>query len=537
MINIPRLIALSLLNGCVAACAVAAAPEAKYLFPAGAARGTTLEVAAAGNMGGWPALAWISRPGVSVSAAAEQGKFSVTVAPEAVPGVYWIRLYNAEGAATPLPFVVGTLPEVNEQEPNDNAAKAQALPASSLVVNGRLEKRGDVDTFAVSLTKGQTLVASVAAHETLGSPMDAVLQVVSARGSVLAQNDDQRGVDPLLAFTPPAEGVYHVRTFAFPSTPDASISFAGGENFIYRLTLTTLGLLDGALPLAVTRGEAATVEACGWNLADADKRRTLEPPTGDSIELFSPQWAGSIALPVVPHRSLVEVEPNDAAHAQSLELPATMTGRIGEPRDLDAYRFRLAKGEAWQFKVESRALGYPLDAVLELFDAAGKSLARADDLGGNVDAELKYTAPADGDYTLIVSDLYKHGGPRYLYRLTAAPLAADFAVSVPAHGYVLEIGKPLEIVLNIDRRHNFAGEIDFQVMGLPPGVTLAPAKSAATGDRAQTVKLSLTAAAGAFSGPIRIVGASTAPAAISRMAEASLPAGNERTTNFWLTVK
>jgi hypothetical protein len=214
-----------------------------------------------------------------------------------------------------------------------------------------------------------------------------------------------------------------------------------------------------------------------------------------------------------------------------------MSGRIGVPRDLDAYRLSLAKGQAWQFKLESRSIGYPLDAVLELFDATGKSVARADDIGKDIDAELKYTAPADGEYTLVVSDLYQHGGPRYFYRLTIAPLTADFSVAVAQHAYVLEIGKPLEIPVTIDRRQGFAGKIDFQVVGLPASVTAAPAKSAASGDTAKTVKLTLTAAPGALSGPIRIVAASQTPAALSRTAPAPLPGRDERTTDLWLTVK
>ena len=42
-----------------------------------------------------------------------------------------------------------------------------------------------------------------------------------------------------------------VRLFAFPSVPDASVRLAGGERFIYRLTLTTVGFAEHAWPLAV----------------------------------------------------------------------------------------------------------------------------------------------------------------------------------------------------------------------------------------------------------------------------------------------
>ncbi|HEX5446624.1 MAG TPA: PPC domain-containing protein [Pirellulales bacterium] len=495
-----------------------------------------MQVAAGGNTGGWPAQVWVNRPGVQAAAAEEKGKLSVTVAADAPPGVYWLRIYNAEGAAAPLPFIVGTLSETNEQEPNDSPKKPQTLPGPTCVVNGRLEKRGDVDTFAVSLTKGQTLLTSVTAHETLGSPMDAVLQIVSPRGSVLAQSDDERGLDPLLPFTAPADGVYLVRIFSFPATPNASISFAGGEAFIYRLTLTTGGFIDGALPLSVSRGSRTELTAYGWNLAEAERRQFVEPPAdAGNAELFSPQWAGALTLPAVPHRSLVEAEPNDSGHPQSVELPAALSGRIGEPRDQDALRFHLAKGQAWQFKLESRALGYPLDAVLELFDASGKSLVRADDAGKHPDAEMKYTAGGDGDYTLVVSDLYGHGGPRYFYLLTMAPLEADFALAAPQHAYAVAVGKPLEIPVTIDRRQSFAGEIDLQVLGLPEGVTVSPAKSLAQGDTAKTVKLVLTATAGPFSGAIRIAGKSTEGGERSRLAESTVPAG-AHLSDFWLTV-
>ena len=98
-----------------------------------------------------------------------------------LPGVYWLRAYNAEGASGLRPYIVGTLPEVMEKEPNDEPRKAQKIEGSTVVVNGKLEKNGDVDCFAVELKKGQTLVASLEAHDTLRSPMDGMLQVLVGR--------------------------------------------------------------------------------------------------------------------------------------------------------------------------------------------------------------------------------------------------------------------------------------------------------------------------------------------------------------------
>ena len=209
------------------------------------------------------------------------------------------------------------------------------------------------------------------------------------------------------------------------------------------------------------------------------------------------------------------------------------SGRIAEG-DQDAFRLHLSQGVAWLFKVESRALGYPLDSVLRLTDNSGKTLANSDDTGNNIDAELTFTAATEGDYTLALSDLYHHGGDRYFYRLSLEPLAPDFALSVAQHAYTLTGGTPMELPVTIDRRQNFAGEIEVAILGLPEGVTCAPAKSLAQGETAKTVKLTITGSA-VFSGPIRIVGVAAGPNSRRHFAEAPLATG-ARTSDLWFTV-
>ena len=231
----------------------AGAPTVTSLFPAGAQRGTTVEITAAGTFERWPVQAWVSGRGVSVEPGKDKGKLSVTVAADAVPGIYWLRLFDEQGASSLRPFLVGTLPEVREREPNDDPKSPQRLD-QPCVVNGKLDKAGDVDGFAIECRRGQTLVAALEANATLRSPMDAVLQIVSPDGFVLAQDNDTHGLDPFLAFPVPTDGTYIVRAFAFPATPDSGIRFAGGDAFIYRLTLTTGGYADYLWPLAVSRG-------------------------------------------------------------------------------------------------------------------------------------------------------------------------------------------------------------------------------------------------------------------------------------------
>lgn len=511
-----------------------AGPEVRTLFPPGGQQGTTVDVTLKGKFDNWPVQGWVDRPGVTIAPAQEKEKATVTVSADAAPGLYWIRLFDAAGVSVPRPFVVGSLTEVVELEPNNSADKAQAMPSAAVVVDGRLNSGGDVDHFAVPLKQGQTLVASLAGHEMLGSPMDAVMHVVSESGYQIAYNHDQRGLDPEISFEAPADGNYLVRVFAFPSNPNSSIGFSGDDGYIYHLTLTTGGFVDYPWPLAVTRDRAAQVELCGWNIPDSLRTVTIEP-TGNTCEIADPQLANPAVVAVESHETLAESEPNEPPAPQSIALPVTLSGRIERPGDIDAFSFDGRKDQVVVLQLESRTLGYPLDGVLEVTDAEGKSLTQVDDTGGP-DPLVTFTPPADGQYRVVVSDLNGQGSPRHVYRLRAVPAEPSYEVSADSHAYTALPDKPAEITLSIDRQHGFAEEIAFSVIGLPESVTAAPVKSEASGDSAKTVKLSLTSSRGAFSGPIRIQAQATGATKLERTATAAIPDHTARIADLWLTV-
>src|SRR5262249_1144077 len=188
------------------------------------------------------------------------------------------------------------------KDPNDESKKPQAMHGNA-VVNGKREKPGDVDCFAVSLKKGQTLVASLEAHHTLRSPMDAILQVVSADGFVLDENHDFHGLDPQLAFTAPKDGTYVVRLFAFPANPDSAIRFFGSDACVYRLTLTTGPFADFAMPAA------DGTDVRGWNIPKAGMRVAVPLAEGEThAVLFAPELANTVRMRIEPHAHHVALE-------------------------------------------------------------------------------------------------------------------------------------------------------------------------------------------------------------------------------------
>jgi hypothetical protein len=451
--------------------------------------------------------------------------------------VAWVRLISDEGSSAPRPLILGTLPELNEDEPNNELANANPVSGRA-VVNGRLNKTGEVDCFAVSLSRGETLVASVQARRGLGSPMDGVLQIVNADGFVLAQNDDGHGIDPLLVYTAAADAKVFMRLFAFPEVPTSSINFAGGDDFVYRLTLSTGPVADGILPLALQAGKAATVRPIGWNIPPTLAEISVAAPEeGLTFSVGHTELANALELPLIRHASVVE-RAIDGGQPQPIELPVTISGRIAEANESDVYLFTAKKGDAYSFSAAAHELGYPLDPQILIQSAEGKEIAQNDDSERQTrDAELKFTAPADGQYRLVVRDLYRKGGPRHFYRLTAVRAAPDYSLSVAADSIVVASGKSVEIPVTVNRTNGYSGEIEISVTSLPEGVTAEAVKSAGKGASAKSVKLVLKCGDDAsFSGTVRIVGVGAGDDKMRRVATAALASHGTAVEDVWLTV-
>lgn len=184
---------------------LAASPLVLSAYPAGGKRGTSATVAlyGAGLPPAATANARFDQPGATLPARLGSG-------------------------STAYPLRVSDLPEVLEQEPNESAANATpaSLPA---VLNGRFLKPGDVDTYRVSLHKGEAWRFE-AWIERLGSPTDAAISLLNAAGQTLstAAAGAPGARDPRLSFTAPADGEYllQIRETAMSRL---------GERLVYRL--------------------------------------------------------------------------------------------------------------------------------------------------------------------------------------------------------------------------------------------------------------------------------------------------------------
>lgn len=535
------------------ALANAAPPTLSHLFPAGGQRGTTLNVTCEGEFD-WPVNVW--SPGIEVTPGEEKGVLQVTIPPDIATDRVWLRLYNADGASKVVPFLIGTLPEVNEAEPNNAPSAAQPLEESRVTVNGVLKENGDVDGFSVSLTAGQSLVADVDAHDALGSPMDAILQLLSPDGVVLAENHDDVGLDPRLAVTAPRDGVYTARLFTFPAEPDSTVSFRGNDSYVYRLTLTTGPYISHTIPSVVSLENPGEVEVFGWNippetrlpvapLAEAvlvecgevenyGDRRVL---AGDRIGIVQhPEFAGSSRVRIVPHTVVDGVAAGTVDAPMSLTIPTAVSGRFQAERQTDYYELPLTTNQPLIFTVESRGIELPVQPMVRLIDPMENEASEFDEPKPQ-DAVITHTTQHEGTYRLTVRDLFRQYGERCVYRLTVRIAEPDFELNLDSDAIVVKPDEPAEVVVNV-RRHNTPagnlGPITIEAIDLPPGVTAEPVVSEVEGDTSEKVTLRLTSTGEASSGPIRIIGRANEPVELERYARAKPQFGTSLSV-VWLT--
>lgn len=489
----------------------AAPPKLDYLYPAGASRGGHISISAGGTFSSWPVQAWVEpAQGVTIKPEKESGKLNVKVDADATPGTRWLRLYNDQGASSLQPIIIGTLPEISENKDARkivNGMEAQDI-TSSVVVNGKLGKPGEVDVYRVMLKKEQTLVAAVDAHRTLGSPIDPSMQICDSRGFVIQEVDDTLGLDPRIVYTASRDGGMLIRIFAFPSKPSSTIAFTGAESHVYRLTLTTGGVIDHVLPLAIRGKKAASISVYGWNIPDKVRQLTIQPRGTDaSLTAFQPQLANVFPIKQIDAPSYTA----SALPKSPLLPPFAVSGRIASSHDKAQFQFHAKKGKTLRLQITSRQLGFPLDAVLRIEDKSGKVIIEKDDIGKDArDPMLDFKPPADGIYTATVEDLHGRGGFRYVYCLEVEPVIPDFQLTVAKDVYIGVHSKPVEIMVNVQRLDGFKGEITVSLKGLPDSITgdtvISKEKGATTKAITLQIKLPANSAAKTWQGPIQIVG-------------------------------
>ncbi len=488
-------------------------------------------------------------------------KFTVTISADVPVGAHDVRLVNKWGVSNPRAFVVGTLNEVLEKEPNNDIEQAQRVEVGT-TINGVIAAPTDVDYFVFAGKKGQRVVISCLGPS-IDSRINPEVKLYDSAGRQVAYNRPPPGQDALVDFIVPADGDYYVRLCQFTYTQ-------GSAEYFYRLSLSTGPWIDAVFPPVVEPNKATPLTLYGRNLPGSKPAagdmsgRNLEQLTVNVAAV--PDGAGTLAEmvqrlaytglitpastgidgfeyrlrtptgssnPVLVTLAQVPVVLDNGANAtpetaQTVPLPCEIAGRIAKRHERHWYTFTAKKGDIYMIEMLSHRLGAPTDMVFTLRNATNPKqvtdITEQDDeilsLGQNQlytpsrdPAPYRFVVPADGKYELLVKSQVSDTqyGPEHVYRVRLAPERPDFRLVVMPpdssrpDACVLGQGGNEHVTVFAWRHDGFKGDIALSVEGLPMGVTCKP-QVLTMGLKQAHLVLSAAPGTAAFTGPIKVKG-------------------------------
>jgi hypothetical protein len=502
--------------------ASAGTPKLARLTPPGAQRGTTVEVEFSGKGLEQPREVLFYESGIMVeslepvteavgpngkSVSVEPGlrvRAKLKIAADCPLGPHGLRLRTATGLTEYQRFFVGAFPTVEENEipakgRNDKRETATSVSPNTTVL-GRINDPTDVDLYRVEVKRGQRVSAEIEAARLgveRGIP-DLHLAIYDADGKKLAAADDSALFvqDPVLSLVADRDGAYFV---------EVRHSMFNGANDVYRLHVGTFSRPTAIYPAGGQAGEELKVRVLG-DPKGAWEQSVKLPATAGDFPFVAVSEGVSAPSPnrfrVSPFANVLEVEPNDTpeAGAAAATLPVAFNGIISRSGDVDCFRFKAKKGEAFKFHALAQALGSPLDPVIWVRPVGAKTGAgqratdsRPNQLGyapaGGLNREthdpvLEFTAPADGEYVLGIEDERGEGGADYVYRVEVRPetnAVHTYIAPEPENQFAPQLRQSIAIPAGnrttvqvgvFATNRPFSGELEVVGVNLPKGVTL-----------------------------------------------------------------
>ena len=449
------------------------APQIDIPIPLGARRGATIDLALTGKNLADPIGLGLSfaansmflpaKPGAPAGAALQ---VRLEIPTDAPLGLQSLRLATKRGISNVRFFCIDDLPEIAKQAGNSTTAKAQRVKQPA-VVTGKAEKEAS-DYYRFTVTAGERLVFEVVGRR-LGSAFDPQITLFDAKsGKEMpgGHNNDAPGLqtDSRLIYTFKEAGDYLLEI--------RDTLWRGGDDFWYRLRVGDFPCATTPYPLSVRRGTQESISFAG-------------PVSSPALpfELVAPLDEFATALPLTPRNSVglagwpvflgvskleerVEREPNnDLAHANRIAVPGAISGRLLETSDVDCFTFAAKKGQRLNIDVQSLEWNSPTEVYMVVKDAKGTQIAAGNPQVGQT---IDFTAPADGDFTVVIEHLLTWNGPAETYRLVVVPHEPGFDLSLTSDRIDIPSGGLAAIPLTVARRE-YNGPIDLQIMS-PAGI-------------------------------------------------------------------
>ncbi len=425
----------------------------------------------------------------------------------------YVAVRDGKTAPSPNRLRVVEMPNVMEKEPDTDHAGLAAVEAP-VAFNGILQAADDVDWFKIQGKKDQTLEYSVYGRRVLRSPIDSWLEIYNAKGGRLAANDDSGGPDSLQAFKFPEDGEYLVAirdqlnegspTHAYRievAAPQASLVLTIDE--LQRYVSQLIEVPQGAnMAVLLRAGRKNFSGDLGLRLENAPAGLEVLTPTIAANQSYIPLLikAAPDAAPDAALADLIAETLPDGAGVQGRLAQRTMLVRGQNNRDVwgqDSQKLAIAVTEALPFKLQVEQPKVPLvrngnthyvvrvqrnegynEAIdlRVLYNPGGCSASGSIRINGDQnEALIPITAndkAAIGSFpiTILARAKARNGNvwvASDFINLEVADSFFDFKFPTT----VAETGQSAQVSVGLTVKTPPAGEAEFELVGLPAGVT------------------------------------------------------------------
>jgi hypothetical protein len=390
----------------------------------------------------------------------------LTIEPGASTGPHAFRVVTPIGISNEIDLQV-----------SGPAAALRVSPAEPtshfpVVVEGRIAKSGDVNSYPVTVEAGQTLTLearsgfkgfdpSIAIAEQSGSWFD------SQRVNRLAYNDEPLyfpglSTDARLVHRFEIAGKYLVQISSF--------SGQGGADYVYELRMT-----PGIAPppslhprLGDVWEERQFTRAMGSTWMAQVASRGAEDNSPKTVETFRAVKEGAAMVPVMTPPGIVE-------------------GRIGEPGETHVIQVKVDKAQDLAIEIETPEATMPrFNPIVRLTESGGNEIVTNvyTKLNNNglymmkmIQPKTAFTLSAPGVYTLQIRDITTdHSGPDFVYRVLVRPQLPHIGKLTSSVDHLnLQPGETKTLTVTLDREEEFGGVVALEAEGLPPGVVAVAA--------------------------------------------------------------
>ncbi|HEX4143411.1 MAG TPA: PPC domain-containing protein [Pirellulales bacterium] len=471
-------------------------PRPTAVLPAGGRPGETLEVRWLGDVAG-------------------ERVETITLPPAARPE-FGLVAHDEHGfAPSANPFRLVDLGNVLEVEPNDGISSPTPFTLP-MAINGVISKPGDTDFFKFAGKRGQVIDVRVFARS-LGSPLDPQIGLHRGDGAGFSGNDDSGGPDSYLRVTLTDDGDYMVAI--------ADHLNQGGPEYVYRIEVTPVTpslnvglperaqLIDTTLPVPQGNRLAALISAQRVDFGGELQLDFKDLPPGVSVETFpmapnrndvpvllsaaegtalsagmvdliarQPSDKGPVSGGFRQRTNLVRGQNNIEVYGQTTRLmPVAVTQAVPFKIEVVEPKVPLVRAGSMNLKVvATRQEGFnaPI-AIRMLYNPHGVGSSGSVVIPeGQTEAVIPLTAVGDAEINkskiAILGEATVGDGPVLVSSQLATLEVAEPYVAFAFQSAAVEQGQATELVINVEKKKDFAGTAKVELLGVPNEVTAEP---------------------------------------------------------------